>query len=270
MQEQSPRTAALSLKVLACLALCAGLVVGLLALFATFGVWLGWWDFRQGFRLLGLANAAAPWVALITLAIAVLVFFGAHRFRTGNGAALLSLALLGTIAAALVYYVPESYRPPEGTPAIHDISTDTENPPGFVDIVPLRADAPNSHEYGDSPADITPEKLAELQQQAYPDIQPRTFSQSRDLVFDRAVQVAEELGWELVAQVPEEGRIEATDTTFWFRFKDDVVIRIRQENGQTVVDARSVSRVGVSDVGKNAERLRRFFERLEREVAQAS
>jgi len=78
-------------------------------------------------------------------------------------------------------------------------------------------------------------------------------------VFERALAVVDELGWELVAAVPSEGRIEATDTTFWFRFKDDIVIRIRATDGGSEIDARSVSRVGVGDAGTNARRLRKFF-----------
>lgn len=254
---QSPKW----LKVVAYLALLAGLVVGLVALFASLGVWFGWWDFRQGFSLLGMVNSYAPWVAIGGAVTAVLVFAGGRYFRSPNAVSLMSLALIGTLTAALAYYVPETYRPPEGTPPIHDISTDTQSPPLFVDIVALRADAPNSHIYGDSP-NLNAEKLSQLQQQAYPDLESQVFDEPRAQVFARALAAVDELGWELVAQAPEEGRIEATDTTFWFRFKDDVVIRIDEQNGQTVVDARSVSRVGTSDVGKNAERLRAFFAKL--------
>jgi len=82
------------------------------------------------------------------------------------------------------------------------------------------------------------------------------------VVFDRALAAARDQGWEIVAAEPEEGRIEATATTFWFRFKDDVVIRIRESGETTYLDARSTSRVGMSDVGKNAARLRAFFDAL--------
>ncbi|MEX1032625.1 MAG: DUF1499 domain-containing protein [Cellvibrionaceae bacterium] len=251
----------LGLKMLALIAFVAGVGVGLLALVAAAGVWFGWWDFRQGFSLLRSVNTYAPWIAGAGLVIGALVYLGSRHFKTGKGASLAGLALVGTVAAALAYYVPESYRPPEGTPPIHDISTDTDNPPVFVDIVPLRADAPNSYIYGDSP-NLTPERLAELQKGAYPDIATRSFAEPKEQVFARALAAVDQLGWELVAQDPQAGRIEATDTTFWFRFKDDVVIRIREQNGQTLVDARSVSRVGTSDVGKNAQRLRAFFELL--------
>jgi uncharacterized protein (DUF1499 family) len=70
------------------------------------------------------------------------------------------------------------------------------------------------------------------------------------------------MGWEIVAADVEEGRIEATDRTFWFGFKDDVVIRLTPSGERTIVDVRSKSRVGGSDVGTNARRIRSFLERL--------
>lgn len=67
------------------------------------------------------------------------------------------------------------------------------------------------------------------------------------------------MGWEIVFADLNEGRIKATDTTFWFRFKDDIVIDISTDRVDTILHARSKSRVGRSDVGKNAARLREFF-----------
>ncbi len=80
--------------------------------------------------------------------------------------------------------------------------------------------------------------------------------------FRRAEEIARGMGWEIVASVPREGRIEATDTTFWYGFKDDIVIRIEPEASASRIDVRSVSRVGKSDVGKNAARIRAFMARL--------
>jgi uncharacterized protein (DUF1499 family) len=80
--------------------------------------------------------------------------------------------------------------------------------------------------------------------------------------FFRALAAVEALGWELVDANRQEGRIEATDSTFWFGFKDDIVIRVQPQGSGAKVDARSVSRVGKGDVGINAKRLRRFFEAL--------
>lgn len=246
------------------LALGIGLGIGILAALAALGVWIGLWDFRMGFSMLGMANGFGLWVALLCLLLALAIFLISRQKHIDSGPKLSGLALIGAVAAALAWYVPETYRPAEGSniPAIHEISTDTENPPEFVAVLPLRADAPNGPGYGDS-GDMTPERLAQLQQEAYPDIQTLVLDMEPDEAFERALSAVDEMGWELVAAAPEEGRIEATDTTFWFRFKDDVVIRIQPGPEGTLVDARSKSRVGVSDVGKNAERLREFFSLLE-------
>jgi hypothetical protein len=256
----SAATTAGYLRLAALLSLLAGLGVGLWALAGPAAVWLGLGDFRVGFGLLRQANSWAGWVALASLAVTVgILVFGVLRSRSGSGK-LAALAGVGTLAAALVWYVPQTFRPPEGTPAIHDIATDPYNPLPFVAIVPLRADAPNNLEYGVMPGVDSVQEHIDLQLAAYPDIEPQVFDQPASAVFARALAAVDTLGWELVDTDPDSGRIEATDTTFWFRFKDDVVISVRENaSGQTVVQARSVSRVGRSDVGKNAARLREFF-----------
>ena len=147
-------------------------------------------------------------------------------------------------------------------PPIHDISTNRVNPPEFVSVAALRADAPNTLVYGGS-NNMTPQRLIELTDEAYPDLITRRYSQSVNVVFEKALAGVDDLGWELVAANASAGRIEATDTTFWFRFKDDVVITIEQQGTDTVVDARSVSRVGTGDVGANAIRLRKLFALLD-------
>ncbi|MGA0806157.1 MAG: DUF1499 domain-containing protein, partial [Pseudohongiellaceae bacterium] len=93
-------------------------------------------------------------------------------------------------------------------------------------VLPLRAAAPNSVVYGDSP-NMTPERNAQLQREAYPDLVPKEYAVAPDAMFQRALAAVDAMGWELVAANAAEGRIEATATTFWLRFKDDVVIRIR-------------------------------------------
>jgi uncharacterized protein (DUF1499 family) len=72
------------------------------------------------------------------------------------------------------------------------------------------------------------------------------------------------MGWQIVDANASEGRIEATDTTFWFGFKDDIVIRVAATSGGSRIDVRSVSRVGRSDVGTNAKRIRCYLKRLTR------
>ena len=81
-------------------------------------------------------------------------------------------------------------------------------------------------------------------------------------MFAWVVEVARGRGWEIVAAVPEEGRLEATDRTRWFGFRDDIVVRVRSDGPGTRVDVRSVSRVGRSDLGTNARRIRGFMDAL--------
>lgn len=249
---------------LAILALLIGVGTALVSVVAPLGVWLQAWDFRQGFSILRNVNNIGIWLVAAVLAMAAVVCVSSPYFYPSKQKRLITLALVGAVAVSLAYYIPVSYRPAadENIPPIHDISTDTENPPQFVVILPLRADAPNSTEYGSGP-NMTAEKLAQLQTGAYPDIQPKRYTASKEAVFNAALAAANELGWDLVAQDFEAGRIEATDTTFWFRFKDDVVILIEEDGQAMLVNARSVSRVGVGDVGTNAKRLRDFFTKMD-------
>jgi uncharacterized protein (DUF1499 family) len=252
------RTLRLVLKLDAIICLVAGLAMAALAVAGPLAVWVGLADFRLGFGYLQIVNGWANWVAAGTLLVAVGIGVTALVLKVERAGGLIALALVGTVFASLAYVVPESFRPPEGTPPIHDITTNPNNPPEFMAIVPLREGAPNSLDYG-SGEDMTPAKLMSLQLQAYPDIVPQEFDLSPDEVFTRAVAAAEAMGWEIVDVNSQARRLEATDTTFWFKFKDDIVVVVRASNGKAVLNARSVSRVGRSDVGKNAERLREFF-----------
>ena len=142
-----------------------------------------------------------------------------------------------------------------GLPAIHDITTDLDAPPRFDAVVPLRADAANSLEHGG------PDVAAD-QRAAYPDIETLVLGHPPDRVVELAHVTAEAMGWEIVAVDTDAGRVEATDTTFWFGFKDDIVVRVRPATGGARVDVRSVSRVGLGDLGANAARVREFLRRL--------
>lgn len=170
---------------------------------------------------------------------------------------LVSSAVLGFIS----FYVPYQQQQIAGSvPAIHDISTDLVNPPVFVAVAPLRADAPNQAEY-DGP------EVAAQQQQAYPGINSIVYPQTLAEVFLVASAEVADMGWELVDANLGDGRIEATATTRWFGFKDDVVIRLSTDaSGATVFDMRSKSRVGRSDVGVNAARIERFIDALNSEL----
>ena len=143
----------------------------------------------------------------------------------------------------------------EGVPAIHDISTDLVNPPKFVAIAPLRANASNPVEYAG-------EEIAVQQRKAYPELATLSFAQSKADLMTASEQAVKNLGFAVVSANTATGIVEATDTTTWFGFKDDVVIRIKDEGSQRFVDIRSKSRVGRSDLGKNAERIHSIINEL--------
>lgn len=225
------------------------IAAALLLIIAGPGTRLELWEFGAGFLMmrwaffLGLGGAG---LALLLLAV--------PKLRRGRGATL-AIALILGLATAWVPWT--GFQAARSLPMIHDISTDTVNPPQFVEVVPLRANAPN-------PVAYAGDEVASQQRLAYPDIQPLELSLAADLAFERALQTARELGWEIVSAAPATGRIEATATTFWFGFKDDVVIRIEPAGDSSRLDIRSKSRVGRSDVGANAARIRSFFSRFER------
>jgi uncharacterized protein (DUF1499 family) len=187
---------------------------------------------------------------------AMLVGLGTAIWAKRRGARRLALLAFGAFVVGLVAFViPFRWqRAARSAPPIHDITTDLENPPAFEAVVPLRADAPNTLE--------RPPILIEQQRGGYPDLAPITLPEPPAQVFDRALAVAQEEGWEIVTADKGTGRIEATDTTRWFGFKDDVVVRLTPWGSGTRVDVRSVSRVGRSDVGTNARRIQRYLEAL--------
>ena len=227
----------------------------ILAMSAAWGSRFNWWQFGMGFAML-------KWGVYIGIAAALLSLLGLFAGGLGGGYRMLLKSVTGLGISLPVIIIPMLWlNMAKSVPPIHDISTDLEHPPLFEAIVQLRANAPNSLEYGG-------ESVANQQREAYPYIQPVLTNTPPEEVFKIALQTVRELGWDIVAQDPQLGRIEAVDTTFWFGFKDDVVIRIAARDGDSgsQVDIRSVSRVGRSDVGTNAKRIREFIQSLQKYI----
>jgi len=208
-----------------------------------------WWDFRTGFAIFRWTLYGGLGAVVVSLAGLVLALVG-----RANNTALLSIGTLVLLAAIAVVPVSHLRNAGQVLP-IHDISTDLDDPPRFVAVLPRRQGAPN-------PAEHAGPALATQQRAGYPDLGPVRFTAPPDRVLARAVDVARGLGWEIVATAPAEGRLEATDRTRWFGFRDDVVVRVRPDGPGSRVDVRSVSRVGRSDLGTNARRIRGFLETL--------
>ncbi len=197
------------------------------------------------------------WGAWIGLGAAAVALVGAWITRPGAQRRGFALTLAGAVAGAVAFGVPFALlQSAKASPPIHDITTDTENPPRFVAIIALRQGSPNSVEYQG-------EAVAGRQRMAYPDIRPVTLAEPPDAAFKRALTAARDIGWQIVAAVPAQGRIEATDTTLWFGFKDDIVVRVTPTAAGSRLDVRSVSRLGEGDLGKNAARIRAYVRRLQ-------
>jgi uncharacterized protein (DUF1499 family) len=230
-------------------ALALALACGLAMLLAGVGYRQQWWGVGAGIRTMMGATGFALFAALLAV-IAVIAGVRAASRRT------VVLAAIALAAAALVATPPMLMaRQSSRVPAIHDITTDTDNPPRFAAVVPLRAAAPNTLDYS--------AEVAAQQRRAYPDLAPAQLDVPPARALALAEQAARAMGWEIVAVSPPDLRIEATATTRLFGFKDDVVVRVTPAPQGSRVDVRSVSRVGRSDLGANAQRIRAYLKTLD-------
>ena len=171
------------------------------------------------------------------------------------------------IGLAVTAYVLSWVERARTSPPINDISTDLRDPPKFERILALRA-----HAHATVPAQYLREvpgpggkmiDVPRLQREYYPYIKPLLLALPPDRALAKALRVGREMGWRNDAYVPAQGRLEATAHTFFFDFKDDVVVRVTPNGPGSRVDVRSESRVGVSDIGTNAARIRRFLDLMQ-------
>jgi uncharacterized protein (DUF1499 family) len=235
---------------LAVLGLAVAVGCALTALGAGLGHHLGWWNYRAGIAALALVF----WVAAGTAVVCALTVGLAAASVKGRRA--FAMGLAGLAIAGVTAWVPYSLRmAARALPPIHDITTDPADPPRFVRAAALRKPGDHSVAY-EGP------EVAAQQRKAYPDIAPLEFEAPRDSVFAAAEAALGSMGLEVVDADAAEGRIEATATSLLFGFKDDVVVRVVPAPGGTKVDVRSQSRVGRSDLGVNAKRVRAFQEKL--------
>lgn len=192
---------------------------------------LGLWDFRAGMSLIRWGF----WLALGGLAVCQVLLLNAWR----GGRRLPRLALAGWLLALPAVLVPLGWQRARLTVPMHnDYTTDPQDPPAFT-VTPKNGPSSGA-----------------------PGLEPKILEATEEQAFERALQTAQLSGWEIVRA--EDGVIEAVATTFWFGFKDDVVIRVRPANGMSRVDVRSASRVGKSDLGANARRIKAYLRKLGR------
>ncbi len=196
--------------------------------------------------------------ALVVLVGAFYLLIAIRNKQARNRNILLLSILISLVPAAVI--LPQMAKA-RSVPPIHDISTDTETPPVFVALRQVRSNAPNGFEYGKSAA-WPKSKLAEVTREAYPGVRPLISDLSVADAMDRTVTTLSAMGLEIIDVDQAVGRVEATATTAWFGFKDDVVVRVAAEGDGSRVDLRSMSRVGQSDLGVNAMRIKAFIERF--------
>ena len=216
------------------------------------GTRFGFWHYQTGLTLM-FGSFLAAFLAIVFAVILLIVNLIAKQ--TGLWVVIGAGISVGAVIAVSVFVLFDKVR---NVPLIHNISTDTVNPPQYDKLIAIRGEESNSLEYTDD--------IANIQLEAYPEVKPLLLSNISVVdCMDLALASANELGWEVVSEDRARGHIEAIDTTFWFGFKDDVVVRIREEpeiEGSRI-DVRSVSRVGLVDLGKNASRILEFTSQVE-------
>jgi len=210
---------------------------------------IGLWSYQTGFLLL----AAGAFLAFLIAVGGIVALFATFRAGRTEGRRQLVLGLLfgGAVVALLALELGSART----APPIHDVSTDVGDPPAFDKAIALRgADA--------NPLDYDLAANAAKQQNAYPRVKPIRTDLSVESSFDRAIDVLGSMRLDIVNTDRDDGVIEAVATSFWFGFKDDVVVRVRPRGNGATVDVRSASRLGVGDLGVNAKRIEEFIDRF--------
>lgn len=245
-EEQKNNPARSTSMVLSLFAAACGVGAMLLLFSSGTGARLNLWHFRTGFTMIKAAGYIGLGCAVVALASGIV----SVRQRHFKG---VFISLIALILALLAFSIPLYWKTQaESYPRIHDISTDLNNPPRFVAISAARHAGVRNGGV----------EVAIQQMKAYPDLKTVVLAVPANEAFQTALLAARDMGWDIVAERPAEGTIEATDTTRWFGFKDDIVIRIVPAGDRSLLDIRSVSRVGISDVGTNAKRVRAFLAKI--------
>ena len=222
----------------------------------------GAWHFRIGFTILQYSLFAAAVGIILALVALILGRRGGHgRLRLVN-----ILAIVAGLAFLL--YLGSLIATARSVPAIHDITTNLDDVPKFYRLVVREDNLRSIPDLGRPQLAALPprERWKEVHRQSYGDLRTVRLPWNVAETVRRAEALARERGWEVVTSDPQLGIVEAVDTSLFFRFKDNVLVRVRQAPaGGSLVDMRSISRVGGSDVGVNAKRVRSFLADLQQE-----
>ena len=213
------------------------------------GARYGLWDWTTGVLLVTVASG----LVVVGAGSAIAAVLIARRRQLPDDLRASGIGL--TLCLLATAYMGMQLQAAVSMPPIHHISTDTGEPPQFIEVPALRGPDAN-------PLDFDAETNAPLQAEAYPWVRPLTLQATPEAAFAKARAALQDMGMEIVAEHPQQGLIEATASTFWFGFKDDVAVRVRPHPHGALVDVRSISRVGIGDMGLNAERIGEILQRL--------
>ena len=239
-------------------------IAALIGLAASAGTRLGLWNFRAGMNML----IPAVFIGAIGFVAGLVWLIGALRGNSSVGA---RLGFTGLIGAAVFLYFPLSAEYRGLTlPPMHDVTTDPEHAPKFVDLLPLRQGATNTPNYNGGQRVMYRGQMmtmAYMQHKYYPELaKPMALLEPRDRLYWHAFETAKAMGWHVLtpgAAAKAAGRIEATDTSFWFGEISDIVIRVKQAGTLGArLDIRSESRNGDTDDGDNAARIKAYMKAL--------
>jgi uncharacterized protein (DUF1499 family) len=237
------------MKIARIVVLVAALAAFLMLVASGPGTRAGIWSWQIGLGMLRWATYTG--LAAGVGAVALILTLAMPRWRQQAWMPVAALCLSLLAAAPPMMLLQQA----KNVPPIHDITTDPFDPPVFVSLMEMRKTTPNGADYGGT-------AIASQQQKAYPDIRTVLVKSDPQAAMQRVIDAARAGGWDVVASDAPSGRLEATDTTMWFGFKDDIVVRVRPEGSGSRIDIRSVSRVGRSDIGTNAKRIREFLARV--------
>lgn len=241
------------------LAFLLAILVPLTFMVGALGAKFGLWDWTFGLGVV--SRKVAPIIMLLSLVFGIISLALAIAVRPHRGFIVAALAIV--IPATAGIYTKSVQKTAGKLPFIHDITTDTQNPPTFSAAITderAKTRGANTLDYIGKKDPREKKLVSVLQSRDYPEIRPLILSDDPDVVFGESKQVALQMGWDIVSEDVASGKIEAVASTFWYGFKDDVVIRVRpSEGGGSVLDIRSVSRVGASDLGANAARIKTFL-----------
>jgi len=237
---------------------------------AALGARFGLFNWRLGLGTLIVEWGPRLLIGVLVLAIAILVATLVKAPRRGWRSALIAI-LIPALGLGYLSWVRDRSA---DIPPIHDVSTRPDDPPAFSRaMLARRAERPDTNPVvslvvpvstlekyqGPRFAEMGDRSLGEMAAEAYPEVRPLVTQAAPDAAFAAALAEARSKGWVIVNEDAAAGTLDATATTFWFGFKDDVAVRVRAEGTGSVIDVRSTSRVGLSDLGANAARIESYL-----------